>query len=73
MSGYGFDSDYVLQREAIVRDMTLERIRELADAYLDPQQMVWLVVGDAATQQPRLSALGLGEPVTLDRSGQPVS
>jgi zinc protease len=70
MSSYGFDADYVLQREAIVREMTIERIRELADAYLDPQQMIWLIVGDAATQQPRLSALGLGEPIALDRNGQ---
>jgi hypothetical protein len=34
--------------------------------------MVWLVVGDAATQRDRLAALGLGAPVTIDREGRPI-
>ena len=72
MSAYGFPADYVLGREAIVRDMTVERVRELAQRYVDPTRMIWLVVGDARTQAPRLSALGLGEPTMLDRGGLPV-
>lgn len=52
--------------------MTVEEIKALADRYLDPEEMVWLVVGDAATQLDRLTALGLGEPVLLDRDGRPV-
>jgi predicted Zn-dependent peptidase len=71
MSAYGFPADYVLQREQIVRDMTVERIRELADRYLGVERMAWLVVGDAETQLGRLGALGLGEPVLLDREGRP--
>ena len=72
MSAYGFPADYVIQREQVVRDMTIGRIQELAGEYLDPGRMVWLVVGDAATQLPRLPALGLGEPVMLDREGVPI-
>ena len=72
MSGNGFSADYVLQREDVVRDMTIERVRELAGRYVDPARMVWLVVGDARTQAGRLSALGLGEPIMLDRQGSPV-
>jgi len=72
MSGYGFPADYVLQREQVVRDMTIDGIRELSERYLDPERMVWLVVGDARTQLPRLRALGLGEPVVLDREGRPI-
>ena len=67
MHDYGFPAGYVLEREQIVRDMTLERIQELAAQYLDPSRMVWLVVGDARTQKDQLGALGLGEPVTVDR------
>ena len=51
---------------------TLERVQELAGQYLDPDRMIWLVVGDARTQAPRLSALGLGEPIMIDREGQPI-
>jgi zinc protease len=69
MSSYGFPADYVLRREQVVRDMSVERIGELADRYLDPERMVWLVVGDARTQLGRLSALGLGDPVVVDREG----
>ena len=72
MSTYGFPADFVLQREQIVRDMTIEGIQALAETYLDPERMVWLVVGDARTQLPRLRALGLGEPTMLDRDGQPI-
>jgi zinc protease len=72
MNAYGFPADYVLQREQIVRDMTIERIQELARTYLDPAGMIWLVVGDARTQLDGLRALGLGEPTILDRDGQPI-
>jgi zinc protease len=70
MSSYGFPADYVLQREAIVQNMTIERVQELASQYLDPTDMVWLVVGDARTQRARLRALGLGNPIMVDRDGE---
>ncbi len=69
MSAYGFPADYVLQREAIVRDMTEERVRELARQYLDGSRMIWLVVGDAETQLERLRGLDMGEPIRVDREG----
>jgi hypothetical protein len=33
--------------------------------------MVWLVVGDARTQLGRLGGLGLGDPILVDRQGNP--
>lgn len=72
ISGLGFPNDYVVQREQIVREMTLERVRELAEEYVDPGQMVFLVVGDARTQLPRLSALGFGRPILIDRNANPI-
>jgi zinc protease len=72
MSAYGFPADYVLQRESVVRNMTIGEIQRLADLYLDPTEMAWLVVGDARTQRDRLSALGLGRATMLDRSGTPI-
>jgi zinc protease len=72
MSTLGFPADYVLQREAVVRDMTVDRIRELAERHLDVNEMVWLVVGDARTQRDRLRALELGQPIPIDRAGRPI-
>ncbi len=57
--------DYVRQREQIVRDMTLDRIRELIQNQIDPSRMAFVVVGDAETQLPRLRQLGLGEPTQI--------
>ena len=72
MSAYGFPADWVLQREEVVRNMTIEEIQRLAANYLDPAAMVWLVVGDARTQRDALGALGLGQPTELDRMGRPL-
>ena len=66
VADYGFEPDYELEQEQTVRDMTVERIRELAQRHLSGR-MVWLVAGDAATQLDRLGALGLGAPMLLER------
>lgn len=65
ISRYGWKPDYVKEREEIVKAMTVARIRELSAKYFDPNKMVWVVVGDAKTQLPRLKELGFGDPVVL--------
>jgi zinc protease len=65
ISKYGMPHDYVKQREQIVRNMTLPKIKELAAKYLDSGKMIWLVVGDAKTQLPRMKELGFGEPILI--------
>ncbi len=65
-SGYGWSSDYVKEREEVVENMTIERIQELSEEYLDLGHMVWVVVGDAKTQKDRLKELGFGEAVLLN-------
>lgn len=64
--------DYVKQRGAFVQDLTLDAHRELAQRYIMPDQMIYLVVGDGATQLQPLNGLGLGTPIVLDRDGNPV-
>jgi zinc protease len=67
ISKYGWRPDYVKDREQIVKAMTLPKIQALSQKYLDPSKMVWLVVGDAKTQLPRMKDLGYGEPVLIAR------
>ena len=43
--------------------MTVKRIQELCEEYLDLGCMVWAFVGDAKTQKDRLGELGFGEVV----------
>jgi len=66
ISSYGWDYDYVKDRETIVKNMTIEQIRSLSKNYVDPNKMFWLVVGDANTQLDRMAALGFGEPVLIN-------
>jgi zinc protease len=66
ISDYGWSADYIAQREAVVREMSIEEISALAKEYADPNKMIYLVVGDAKSQMERLRDLGFGEPVLLN-------
>lgn len=66
---YNLEFDYVKQREEFVRQFTQDQLKELANKYIEPNTMIYLVVGDAKTQLEPIKALGLGEPVLLDRDG----
>jgi zinc protease len=46
--------------------MSQQKIKQLANQYLQPDRMIWLVVGDAATQLDRMKELGYGEAVRLN-------
>ena len=47
---YNLPDDYVAREEAVVNGMTLSDIKALAEDYLDTDDMIIVVVGDAATQ-----------------------
>jgi zinc protease len=65
--------DYIEQRERFVRQLTLDEIEALAQKYIQPEQLVYVVVGDKQTQFDELKELGLGDPVLLDKEGKPVT
>lgn len=69
ISTYNMPQDYMTRNQAIIRDITLPAAKELMHQYMNPQEMVYLVVGDAATQLKRLNELDLGKPVLLDKKG----
>ena len=66
ISSYGWSPDYIKQREEVVKNITQERIQELARTYANPDRMIWLVVGDAKTQMDRLEQLGFGKPILVN-------
>jgi zinc protease len=66
MSAYSLKSDYVKDQENTVTNITKEQIKELANKYVNPNKMIWLVVGDAETQLERMKELGFGEPILLN-------
>jgi zinc protease len=70
---YNLPFDYVKQQEKIILDMTKDHHKALAQQYLDPNKMIYLVIGDAATQLEGLKQLGLGDPILLDKDGNTVN
>ncbi len=70
---YDLPHDYIQREEEVVRGMTVDRHRELAQRYIDLDRMIYLVVGDAETQLERLKELGFGDPIMLDRNGRRVT
>lgn len=51
--------------------MTVERIQELSNKYLNQDKMYWLVVGDAKTQLERMKELGFGDPILINDTSSP--
>ncbi len=72
ISSYNWEADYMKGREKVVKEMTIERIQELAKEYVDPNKMIWLVVGDAKTQLKRMERLGFGKPILLNKTEIPI-
>ena len=72
MSTYGLDPNYIEGEETIVRNMTLARHKELANKYLDPSKMAYLVVGDAESQYTQFRDMGFDEVLLLDKEGEEV-
>jgi len=70
ISTFGRDENFIKQREKTVNELTVLDIRELAEKYINPEKMYFLIVGDAETQMDKLEELGLGKPVLLNNSKQ---
>jgi len=66
ISAYGYPADYRAQNAKAIEDMTLQDFQSLAEKYLRPDAMNYLVVGDAASQMDGLKSLGFGDPVLLN-------
>lgn len=71
MSGYNLDVTYLKDQEEIVRNMTLEQHKELAQKYINPEKMIYVISGDAATQFNQLKGAGFDEVYLLDNEGNP--
>ncbi len=65
ISSYNLPFDYIKKEENIVKTMTLESHKKLAEKYIVPDKMIYVIVGDAATQLEPLKAIGFGDPVLI--------
>ncbi|HBY01766.1 MAG TPA: insulinase family protein [Rikenellaceae bacterium] len=67
IASYNMPFDYVKQQEAEIKNMTVEKAKEVIQKNLNVNEMVFVVVGDAKTQMKPLESLGLGKPVLVTR------
>ena len=65
ISNFNLPESYIKTNEAAAKSMTLEEIQTLISNYINPDQCIYLVVGDAKTQLDKLNDIGLGSPVLL--------
>ncbi|MEW6999213.1 M16 family metallopeptidase [Colwelliaceae bacterium BS250] len=72
ISSYDLANNYVESQQESLSNMNLVQAKSTISKYINPDKMVYLIVGDAETQLPRMKELGLGEPIVLDRSGNQI-
>ncbi len=62
---FNLPADYVKQEQSILRNLTVDQVKQLAEKYINPERMYYVVAGDAETQLEPLSKIGLGTPVVI--------
>jgi zinc protease len=67
ISMYDLPFDYITKQQEVTGSMTMEEHQKLAQKYIQPQNMYYVVVGDAATQLEPLKSLGFGDPVLVEK------
>ncbi len=69
---FGLDEGHWSTYADQVRALDLGSVGSQADRLLQPDRMIWVVVGDRAKIEEGVDALGLGEIRLLDADGNPV-
>ncbi|MCO6495734.1 MAG: insulinase family protein [Bacteroidetes bacterium] len=64
------DSDYKKKQADIINSLTKEDINNFAKKYLDPDNMIIVVVGTQSLLKPKLEALGYGKVQILNNNAE---
>lgn len=67
ISTYDLPLDYIAKDEAKLKAMDKAEIQKLINEYMNPDDLVYVIVGDGKTQLPRLNNTGLGKPVLVNK------
>lgn len=72
VSTFDLPFDFIDQQQQELLGMTVEQAKAIYQKYAEEQNMIYVVVGDAKTQFDKVAAFGYGQPVMLDRLGNPL-
>lgn len=67
ISTYDLPLDYVQKDESTLKSMDVKEAQRLIGEYMNPDKLIYVVVGDGKTQLNRLNNLGLGKPVLVNK------
>ena len=67
ISMYKLPVDYVKGEQTIIQTMTLDQLKSLAQKYIDPLKMYYVIAGDAKTQLEPLEKIGFGKPEVVNK------
>jgi len=65
ISEYNLPADYAKQEVEYIRNYNKDQHLQLAQKYLKPENMYFVISGDAATQMSALESVGMGTPVLI--------
>lgn len=72
ISKYGLSKDFVDKEQQLLMNMSLDDFKAVIGDYIQESEMIYVVVGDKATQFEEVKKLGL-DVVELDIFGNPVN
>ena len=72
VSAYDLPTDFVDRQQQIVKNITVEEVKQIINDNFDMNRMIYVIVGDAATQLESLKVDGAGNPIVVDAMGEPV-
>ena len=70
MSAYSLPVDFIEKQQQLVQNMSLNALHSTVKQYMNEQQMIYVIAGDAKTQLENVKAFGYGEPILLDINGE---
>jgi len=65
-------ADYWSTYSARLKGLTPAQLGQAAGKFVQPDEVVWMVIGDLRKVEPGIRALGWGEVIVLDQDGKPI-
>ncbi len=72
ISTYNLPEDFVRQNQEELKNYTVEDMKAIMDKYMNPNEMTYIVVGDAKTQLEGVEKLNIAPVVKVDSDGNPI-
>lgn len=70
ISTYNLPKDYIKREEEKLKSMTAEDAKKIIEEYMNPDELLYVVVGDGKTQLNLLNNTGLGKPIVVNPADQ---